>query len=237
MRKNNECKIIQDLLPSYIDKVTDGVTNQFVEKHLSECEVCKKILKNMNEEVVLDKVNEIKEINYLKKVKRRNQLMIGSFLVIMIIMIGIISKFFTEVSMFPVDDKGNPQYLEAFSQWITNKNKLVKTKVSLIIVKTSWNDVIEPTKEITTTNILIFDKKTNICIGNKYCLEGETEEGVKERYEICTSKEAQESGIYEDVQIYDGKLMYTFNRWINKSKEEIMNELKEHYKKSEIIEM
>lgn len=237
MRKNNECKIIQDLLPSYIDKVTDEVTNQFVEKHLSECEVCKKILKNMNEEVVLDKVNEIKEINYLKKVKRRNQLMIGGFLVIMIIMIGIISKFFTEVSMFPVDDKGNPQYLEAFSQWITNKNKLVQTKVSLIIVKTSWNDVIEPTKVITTTNILIFDKKTNICIGNKYCLEGETEEGVKERYEICTSKEAQESGIYEDVQIYDGKLMYTFNRWINKSKEEIMNELKEHYKKSEIIEM
>ena len=35
------CKIVQDLLPNYIEKLTSDETNIFIEKHLKECEDCK----------------------------------------------------------------------------------------------------------------------------------------------------------------------------------------------------
>ena len=32
MRENKECKIVQDLLPNYIEKLTNEETNQFIEE-------------------------------------------------------------------------------------------------------------------------------------------------------------------------------------------------------------
>ena len=37
MENKEKCKIVQDLLPNYIDKLTSEETNSFVEKHLEEC--------------------------------------------------------------------------------------------------------------------------------------------------------------------------------------------------------
>ena len=42
-----ECKIVQDLLPSYVDKLTNEETNQYIEEHLKECKECQKVLENM----------------------------------------------------------------------------------------------------------------------------------------------------------------------------------------------
>ena len=38
MINKRECKIVQDLLPNYIDKLTADDTNEFIENHLKECE-------------------------------------------------------------------------------------------------------------------------------------------------------------------------------------------------------
>ena len=42
MKENKECKIVQDLLPNYIEKLTNEETNKFIEEHLKNCEDCKK---------------------------------------------------------------------------------------------------------------------------------------------------------------------------------------------------
>ena len=46
MKEVKDCKIVQDLLPSYIDGLTNEDTNQYIEEHLKECEECKKKLEN-----------------------------------------------------------------------------------------------------------------------------------------------------------------------------------------------
>ena len=49
--KEKECKIVQDLLPNYIEKLTNEETNQFIEEHIEQCEECKEKLKKMEEKI------------------------------------------------------------------------------------------------------------------------------------------------------------------------------------------
>ena len=44
------CKIVQDLLPNYIENLTSEETNTFIEEHLTECEDCKKIYETMKKD-------------------------------------------------------------------------------------------------------------------------------------------------------------------------------------------
>ena len=37
MNENKDCKIVQDLLPNYIEKLTNEETNKYIEEHLNEC--------------------------------------------------------------------------------------------------------------------------------------------------------------------------------------------------------
>ena len=51
MNNNRDCKIVQDLLPNYIEKLTNIETNQFVEEHLKQCKECKEIVSNMEKDL------------------------------------------------------------------------------------------------------------------------------------------------------------------------------------------
>ena len=44
---NKDCKIVRDLLPSYIDGLTSKETNEFIKKHISECSDCSIVYENM----------------------------------------------------------------------------------------------------------------------------------------------------------------------------------------------
>ena len=37
MKEKRDCKIVQDLLPNYIENLTNEETNHFIEEHLKEC--------------------------------------------------------------------------------------------------------------------------------------------------------------------------------------------------------
>lgn len=69
MDKN--CKVIKDLLPSYIDHVTSEETNKFIEEHLKECKECKKYFDEMNSEVEKEKIKDIEMVKEIKKYKRK----------------------------------------------------------------------------------------------------------------------------------------------------------------------
>lgn len=88
MNKNLSCEIIRDLLPSYIDHVLSDASIQAVEEHVRECEECAKILADMRlpEETVQEKLQQEREINYLKKVKRRHRLVVCGILTVVVLL-------------------------------------------------------------------------------------------------------------------------------------------------------
>lgn len=76
MREELRCEIVQDLLPSYIDGLTNDATNQAVEEHLFSCETCRKMYEHMKEdetEPIADQADVKADIDYLKKIKRHNR--------------------------------------------------------------------------------------------------------------------------------------------------------------------
>ena len=48
INKNQECDIISDLLPLYLEQKTSEETGEFVREHLQECECCHKNLQFMD---------------------------------------------------------------------------------------------------------------------------------------------------------------------------------------------
>lgn len=76
MNKERICKIVQDLLPNYIDGLTNAETNLFIEKHIKECDYCKKIFENMKQDLKVDKIiKNLEEANYIKKYSKKLKLL------------------------------------------------------------------------------------------------------------------------------------------------------------------
>lgn len=67
MKKTVSCSIVRDLLPNYIDKLTEDETNSIIEEHLNHCANCKLMYEEMssNMEVTILK-NEASRVNKVK---------------------------------------------------------------------------------------------------------------------------------------------------------------------------
>lgn len=76
MRNEIPCEVIEDLLPLYADNLTQSGTNVIIKEHLKECESCLIKYENMTgqlgKEGLKEEVPQV-EIDYLKKIKRKNQ--------------------------------------------------------------------------------------------------------------------------------------------------------------------
>lgn len=81
------CKIIEDLLPLYIDGVCSNESKVIVEEHLKECEACNEKLRAQKSEIIVSD-NIIKENLMAKKpfkrIKRYQRITIYTLLVVMI---------------------------------------------------------------------------------------------------------------------------------------------------------
>ena len=74
MEKRTECEIVQDLLLGYVDETLNIESKKIVEKHLSECSCCKKKLEEIKADIKENELNQQKEIDYLKKIRRKTKL-------------------------------------------------------------------------------------------------------------------------------------------------------------------
>lgn len=102
-----KCEIIRDLLPSYIEKLTSPHSNEEIEKHLQSCDECRSYYNEMTKSTdlflpVIDK-EEVKKLNFLKKVKSKNKKTI--ILSISIVLILIAAYFGLFAIGFPVSSK------------------------------------------------------------------------------------------------------------------------------------
>ena len=86
MKDKKVCRIIQDLLPNYIEKMTNEETNKYIEEHLKECEECEKILKNMKKEIRINtEKRDNREVKYIQKYNTRIKILTSVILLIFII--------------------------------------------------------------------------------------------------------------------------------------------------------
>ena len=105
MERKTECEIVQDLLLGYVDGVLNEESKKLVEKHLSECEKCRKRLEDIRKDLEENENNQKKEIDYLKKIRRKSRIksilialgiilvvLVGSYLYQFITICGISNK-------------------------------------------------------------------------------------------------------------------------------------------------
>ncbi len=89
MKEKEECKIVQDLLPNYIENLTNEETNLFIKEHLNECIECKNVLENMQKKLNIDsKKTDKREVKYIKKFS--NKLKFLKLIILMLILIYVV---------------------------------------------------------------------------------------------------------------------------------------------------
>lgn len=90
MKNNLTCELVEDLMPSYIDGLTSEVTNNAMREHIAHCDKCKAKLDNMKEPYSEGKIEEEKkEIDFLKKARKRNIKTVISSIVAIILIVAV----------------------------------------------------------------------------------------------------------------------------------------------------
>lgn len=84
----NDCKYVEDILPTYIEKLTSEETNHFVEEHLKSCKDCKKILQSMKENIEKEEIENTEMIKKIKKYKRKIILIKAIIAIIIFVILG-----------------------------------------------------------------------------------------------------------------------------------------------------
>lgn len=135
-----KCEVIKDLLPLYVDGLTSDVTNAEIEEHLGECPDCKAILNAMRmpEGEEFSMIDENRELDFLKKNKKRNKvILLGSIAAAVVLVCTILF-----VRLYITGDKINADALS------------VKTEVdgNRVIVDGSITDEIHDLSSVTVTD-------------------------------------------------------------------------------------
>ena len=93
----NECNIIRDILPLYVEDMVSADTSAFVEEHLEKCPECRAELNKMKnpsafEPIATDiQVNDAEPLKTIKKKwTKRNRIMIGTTVIVtaLIVLLG-----------------------------------------------------------------------------------------------------------------------------------------------------
>lgn len=101
MKNEEECNLIIDLLPSYMENLVSKKTKEIIESHLHSCEKCRKQYSMGKEEKkqknIKDKDKEIAEYNYLKKYNKKmsclKKIIVTMFTIIILIALVISGNY------------------------------------------------------------------------------------------------------------------------------------------------
>jgi hypothetical protein len=193
-QEKRDCKIVQDLLPNYIENLTDELTNEFIEEHIAHCEECATMLKNMNGEIKLEHINQDKEIKYLKNIRKRvlRTILMVSIIVI-IIALGIIA-------------------------YVYNKNKIEVNNYTFVIA-----EFVRYNKEGTVDGnvygkIIAVIDENGVCKGVRIEEEGYTKEKIES---ILESQKNNTADNFKNYITDDLKMHYNVNMWNGLTKEEM----------------
>lgn len=96
MKKEIECKVVEDLLFGYVDKTLNNESKKLVENHLKDCKDCKEKLNEILKENKQNEKIQQREIDYLKKIKTKSRIksiLIAIGIIILILILLYLIKF------------------------------------------------------------------------------------------------------------------------------------------------
>lgn len=186
MKDKKECRIIQDLLPSYMEGLTTEETNEYVEEHLKECDECRKTLETMQKDIEINTNHaDKKEVNYFKKYKKKMTLLKGIILIILLVFIITVGRrmfILVTLSKKAEKSKESDNYYIRYSQYEGDSMTVTKTykkgEKKLTILEYYDNENTEQN-----------NKWTEFCDGNKTNIYVET------KNEKIAMLDAEEGGI------------------------------------------
>ncbi len=69
---SEQCAIVQDLLPLYIEQIVSPASHSFVETHLQQCPLCQEQLKQLQQTLVIPAELNTKPLQQIQKQQSRN---------------------------------------------------------------------------------------------------------------------------------------------------------------------
>ena len=70
MNKNHlDCCVVRDLLPAYIENLTEAETGELIKSHLDQCPFCQTVENDMRTQIPVEKVPK-RALKFLRRVKR-----------------------------------------------------------------------------------------------------------------------------------------------------------------------
>lgn len=202
-QENRDCKIVQDLLPNYIEKLTDEVTNEYIEEHIESCSECANALKAMNGDIQIEEFDQDREINYLKGVRKRVKRTIAIVsLVVIIIAVGIVL------------------YIHSQSQIQVNNYTFLRASY----VKENQEETVDG--KIYGSLIAMIDDE-GICKSVRIVEDGYTDNVLKEK--IKESQQNNDIKYTMNVTIKGKSLHYNINIYNGNSKEQLKDKLVSNY--------
>lgn len=131
MEKKKECEIVQDLLLGYVDNTLNETTKKVVEKHLLECEECQKRLTEIKKDIAEHENNQKKEIDYLKKLRRKNRIKSIIMAFVTIIVIAILIYIYKLIIITNIVNKAE-ETLKSNNLYKETRQIIGRDKVSII---------------------------------------------------------------------------------------------------------
>ena len=190
-----ECNIVQDLLPSFVDSLVNDETAKEIKEHLADCEDCAKLYNEMRNGENFEQKEAKKEINYLKKIKNKNKIIIASILsalmILIIIAFGLYCFIGTNDNAYSVND-------------ISVTNNLVSAEINLFSSSNSITKVYAKEKD----GIVTISVKSSLFSFHK---KGVTDFGFM----------ADES--ISKVQTADGRVLWEYDEIIPQKINDIFN--------------
>ena len=143
----NECEIVKDLIPNYLEDALNNGTKEFIEEHIKSCNNCKRILKEAekekNGEDNKKDENEKHEIDYLKKYNRKIRLLQVIAGILVVIILAIWSVMLAKYIQYRKDYEIG-EYNHSIIEQVCNKIQEVKDSKNYIYSVFSNNTTTNP---------------------------------------------------------------------------------------------
>lgn len=208
-KQNRDCKIVQDLLPNYIENLTNEVTNEYIQEHIAKCPECARVLKDMNGEIKLEQINQDKEIKYLKAIHKRVKRTIAIVSLLVIIIATCIIGYNYNKSKIQVN---NYTFMRA-SYVVENQEGTVDGKLY-------------------GTMIAVFDEWDK-CISVRIVQDGYKDANMDDMVEIMKDMVDTRT----NIKIQNGSIHYNVNTINGYNKEQVKKYWKDNYNIEQIEEI
>lgn len=142
---SKQCKVVEDLLPLYHDGICSEESRQIVEEHLSQCEHCRKLLDQIDGELVspATKDADIKPLEGISKAVKRgkkNALFAGisiAMVVVLVLFVGLSIRWYSqEYSYYAAFGEGRVPH----SNYELNEDGSIKQSIVVDASKYTWYD-------------------------------------------------------------------------------------------------